>query len=145
MTKEEKLGVGGWRAHRVVTVKEVTRSSGRPAFESIADITLELGSWVDGNFIVFGLSFHGAAAALYSEIKATGKLPPREMLDVFHAHVAKTMNGHTVESVEVPFVAAVHDPDPGEVLDGQEVERRPARLRHPADRVRIRRPTGGAG
>ena len=39
------------------------------------------------------------------------------MLDVFHAHVAKTMNGHTVEGVEVPFVAALHDPDTGEVLD----------------------------
>ena len=36
--------------------KEVTRSSGRPAFEAIADITLELGSWVDGNFIVFAES-----------------------------------------------------------------------------------------
>jgi hypothetical protein len=104
----------------------------------------------------FGLSFHGAAAALYSELKATGKLPPREMLvdtfrdawgrssegplplqddedepvdtgavtdkgiemiEVFHAHVAKTMNGHTVEGVEVPFVAALHDPDTGGVLD----------------------------
>ena len=41
----EVLGVGGWRAHRVVNVKEVTRSNGRPAFEAIADITLELGSW----------------------------------------------------------------------------------------------------
>lgn len=49
----EVLGVGGWRAHRVITVKEITRSNGRPAFEAIADITLELGSWVDGNFIVF--------------------------------------------------------------------------------------------
>src|SRR5512135_3476571 len=35
----EVLGVGGWRAHRVVTVKEVTRSNGRQAFEAIADIT----------------------------------------------------------------------------------------------------------
>jgi hypothetical protein len=52
----EVLGVGGWRAHRVITVKEVTRSNGRPAFEAIADITLELGSWVDGNFIVFAES-----------------------------------------------------------------------------------------
>jgi hypothetical protein len=50
------LGVGGWRAHRVVTVKEVSRSNGHPAFEAIADITLELGSWVDGNFIVFAES-----------------------------------------------------------------------------------------
>ena len=52
----EVLGVGGWRAHRTVTVKEIVRANGRPAFEAIADITLELGSWVDGNFIVFAES-----------------------------------------------------------------------------------------
>jgi hypothetical protein len=34
---------GGWGAHRVVTVKEVTRSNVRPAFEAVADIILELG------------------------------------------------------------------------------------------------------
>jgi hypothetical protein len=117
----------------------------------------------------FGLSFHGAAAALYSELKATGNLPPREMLvdtfrdawsrasggpvplqddedepvdtgavtdkgiemiEVFHAHVAKTMNGHTVEGVEVPFVAALHDPDTGEVLDEALVGSMDLVLRH---------------
>lgn len=50
------LGVGGWRAHRTATVKEITRSNGRPAFEAICDITLELGEWIDGNFIVFAKS-----------------------------------------------------------------------------------------
>ena len=29
------------------------RSNGRPAFEAICDITLELGEWVDGEFMVF--------------------------------------------------------------------------------------------
>ena len=52
----EVLGVGGWRAHRTVAVKEITRSNGRPAWESICDITLELGEWVDGSFIVFAES-----------------------------------------------------------------------------------------
>jgi hypothetical protein len=47
-------GVGGFRAHRTVTVKEVTRSNGRPAFEAICDLTLELGSWSpEGKFVVF--------------------------------------------------------------------------------------------
>ena len=117
----------------------------------------------------FGLAFHGAAAALYSELKATGQFPPRElvvdtfrdawsrasedplplqddedgpvdfgevtdkgieMIEVFHAHVAKTMNGHTVEGVEVPFVAALHDPDTGEVLDEQLVGTMDLVLRH---------------
>ena len=39
----------GWRAHRTVTVKEIVRSNGRPAWEAICDITLELGEWIDGN------------------------------------------------------------------------------------------------
>jgi hypothetical protein len=52
----EVLGVGGWRAHRTVTVKEIVRSNGRPAFEAICDITLELGEWIDGKFIVFAES-----------------------------------------------------------------------------------------
>ena len=37
-------------------MKEIVRSNGRPAFEAICDITLELGEWVDGNFIVFAES-----------------------------------------------------------------------------------------
>ena len=49
----EVLGVGGWRAHRTVTVKEVTTAKGRPAFEAICDLTLELGSWENGDFVVF--------------------------------------------------------------------------------------------
>ena len=52
----EALGVGGWRAHRTVTVKEIVRANGRPAFEAICDITLELGEWIDGQFIVFAES-----------------------------------------------------------------------------------------
>jgi hypothetical protein len=33
----EVLGIGGWRAHRTVTVKPVTTSKGRDAFEAICD------------------------------------------------------------------------------------------------------------
>ncbi len=29
----EVLGVGGWRAHREITIKEITTSSGRKAYE----------------------------------------------------------------------------------------------------------------
>lgn len=52
----EVLGVGGWRAHRTLSVKEVQRSNGRTAFEAICDITLELGEWVNGEFVVFAES-----------------------------------------------------------------------------------------
>src|SRR5689334_1802003 len=50
------LGIGGWRAHRTVTVKAVTTSKGRDACEAICDITLELGDWIDGQFIAWAES-----------------------------------------------------------------------------------------
>jgi hypothetical protein len=60
----------GWRAHRTVTVKEITRANGRPAFEAICDITLELGEWVDGNFIVFAESLADGGHLASSEADA---------------------------------------------------------------------------
>jgi hypothetical protein len=42
----------------------------------------------------FGLGFHGAAAALFSELKATGKLPPRELLvDTFRDAWSRASEG----------------------------------------------------
>jgi hypothetical protein len=66
----EVLGVGGWRAHRTVTVKEITRSNGRQAFEAICDITMELGEWVDGEFIVFAESLADGGHVASSEADA---------------------------------------------------------------------------
>jgi len=66
----EVLGVGGWRAHRTVNVKEVTRSNGRPAFEAICDITLELGEWVSGDFVVFAESLADGGHLASSEADA---------------------------------------------------------------------------
>ncbi len=66
----EVLGVGGWRAHRTVTVKEITRSNGRPAFEAICDITLELGEWIDGSFMVFAESLADGGHVASSEADA---------------------------------------------------------------------------
>jgi len=66
----EVLGVGGWRAHRTVTVKEIVRTNGRPAFEAICDITLELGEWVDGSFMVFAESLPDGGHLASSEADA---------------------------------------------------------------------------
>lgn len=66
----EVLGVGAWRAHRTVSVKEVTRSNGRPAFEAICDITLELGEWVSGEFVVFAESLADGGHLASSEADA---------------------------------------------------------------------------
>ncbi|MBN1442849.1 MAG: hypothetical protein JXA90_09070 [Planctomycetes bacterium] len=49
----EVLGLGGYRAQREITVKQTATSKGRPGYEAICDITLQLGEWVDGTFTVF--------------------------------------------------------------------------------------------
>jgi hypothetical protein len=51
-------------------VKEVTRANGRPAFESICDITLELGEWVSGDFMVFAESLADGGHLASSEADA---------------------------------------------------------------------------
>ena len=52
----EVVGVGGWRAHREITVKQITTGSGRKAYEALCDLVLELGEWVGGEFTVFAES-----------------------------------------------------------------------------------------
>jgi len=66
----EVLGLGGFRVHREVTVKEVQRSNGRPAFEAICDLTLELGEWVDGKFMPFAESLADGGHLSSSEADA---------------------------------------------------------------------------
>lgn len=66
----EVLGVGGWRAHRTVTVKEITRANGRTAYEAICDLTLELGEWVDGAFVTWAESLADGGHVAASEADA---------------------------------------------------------------------------
>ncbi len=47
------LGVGGWRAHRQVSVRAVTTVKGRTAYEAVCEIRLELGEFDDGRFVPF--------------------------------------------------------------------------------------------
>jgi len=47
------LGVGGFRTERTITVKPITTAKGRPGFEAIAEVKLELGEWIDGRFLVY--------------------------------------------------------------------------------------------
>jgi hypothetical protein len=66
----EVLGVGGWRAHRTVAVKTVTTSKGREAFEAICDLTLELGCWENGEFVVFAEALSDGGHTSMSEADA---------------------------------------------------------------------------
>ncbi len=66
----EVLGVGGWRAHRTVMVKEITRANGRTAYEAICDLTLELGEWVDGAFVTWAESLADGGHVAASEADA---------------------------------------------------------------------------
>ena len=49
----ETLGLGGWRVHRTIRTKATTTAKGRPAYESVAEVTIELGTWIDGQFIAW--------------------------------------------------------------------------------------------
>ena len=66
----EVVGLGNWRAHRTVTVKEVTRTNGRTAFEAVCDITLELGEWADGSFIPWAEALSDGGHVASSEADA---------------------------------------------------------------------------
>ena len=66
----EVLGVGGFRTERVVTVKETATSKGRPAFEAVCQISLELGEWVNGQFMVFAEALGDGGHTATSEADA---------------------------------------------------------------------------
>lgn len=66
----EVLGLGCFRTHREVTVKPIQRSNGKPAFDAICDLTLELGEWVDGKFITFAESVADGGNVSASEADA---------------------------------------------------------------------------
>ena len=66
----EVVGLGNWRAHRTMTVKEITRANGRTAYEAICDLTLELGEWVDGAFVTWAESLADGGHVAASEADA---------------------------------------------------------------------------
>ena len=49
----EVLGLGGFRTERTMTTRELTSAKGRPVFEAICELKLQLGEWVDGRFVAF--------------------------------------------------------------------------------------------
>ena len=66
----EVLGLGAFRAHRTITVKEMKSSTGNATFEAICDLTLELGNWVDGNFVTFAESLADGGNTANNEFDA---------------------------------------------------------------------------
>jgi len=79
----EVLGIGSYRAHRTVSVKEMQTAKGRPAFEAICDLTLELGEWINGEFVCFAGSLSDGAHQSMSEgdaRKLNGAAPPLELI-----------------------------------------------------------------
>jgi Rad52/22 family double-strand break repair protein len=66
----ESVGLGNWRAHRTVTVKQIVTAKGRPAFEAVCDIALELGEWVDGTFVPWAESLSDGGHTAMSEADA---------------------------------------------------------------------------
>lgn len=66
----EVLGVGGFRTHRTITIKTTTTAKGRPAYEAIAEVRVELGEWKDGEFIVIAEAWGDGGHTAMSEADA---------------------------------------------------------------------------
>jgi hypothetical protein len=107
----EVLGIGGFRAHRTVTVKEVKRSNGRPAFEAICDLTLELGQWVDGNFVVFAesLADGGHIASSEADARKGAYTNAFKKAAAFHG-VGKAAYEGTLDDDNIPDVGGISVP-----------------------------------
>lgn len=63
----EVLGVGCYRVHRTIASRQITSPKGRPLWESVCDMTVELGQWENGQFIVFGESLADGGHTAFSE------------------------------------------------------------------------------
>jgi hypothetical protein len=66
----EVLGIGGWRTHRKIAVRELTTNSGRKAYEAVCDLVLELGEWIDGAFVPFAEALADGGHVSMSEADA---------------------------------------------------------------------------
>jgi hypothetical protein len=66
----EALGIGGWRTHRKINVREQTTNSGRKAYEAVCDLVLELGEWTDGAFVPFAEALADGGHVSMSEADA---------------------------------------------------------------------------
>lgn len=66
----EVLGLGCYRIHRTINVRTITTPKGRSMYEAVCDMTVELGEWVDGKFVVFAESVSDGGHLATSEIDA---------------------------------------------------------------------------
>ncbi|MBK9519685.1 MAG: hypothetical protein IPO09_20635 [Anaeromyxobacter sp.] len=134
----EVVGLGNWRAHRTVTVKEITRANGRTAFEAICDLTLELGEWVDGAFVTWAESLADGGNVAASEADARkgaytnalkkgaamfgcGRQAYEGTLDDDNLPPEHSSDGGTISTLPTPRPA----PAPAPVVQGQ-VSQQPA-------------------
>lgn len=66
----EVLGVGGFRTHRTTAIKGATSAKGRPVFEALCEVRLELGEWKDGVFVVFAEAYGDGGHTAMTEADA---------------------------------------------------------------------------
>lgn len=66
----EVLGVGGFRTDRTITVKAITTAKGRAAYEAIAEIRVELGEWIDGEFVAIAQAWGDGGHTAMTEADA---------------------------------------------------------------------------
>lgn len=66
----EVCGVGCYRIHRTITVRQTTSPKGRALFEAICDMTVELGHWENGEFVVFAEALADGGHTAFAEADA---------------------------------------------------------------------------
>lgn len=121
-------GLGGWRVHREVSVREITSASGRKAWEATASVVLELVEWQSGSAVTYADAVGDGGGVSY-----TSEADSRKMSTSSAIKKAASMLGCGWQAYA------------GELSDGTEdgdVDTGPAQAAAPA-RVAVQAPPAG--
>lgn len=107
----EVLGIGGWRTQQAFTVRTSTSAKGRTVYDVTCELVLQLGSWMDGQFLPF-CEVHGTGGHS-STIEADAR--KGSYTNAFKkaagmAGVGKAAFEGTIDDDNVPIADAAVDP-----------------------------------
>jgi hypothetical protein len=140
-------GLGGWRLHREVSVREVTAPSGRKGWEATTSVVLELVEWQAGSAVTYadavgdggGVSYTSEADARKMSTSSAIKKAASMMGCGWQAYAGELSDApeafETSTHADLPVaqvgtsrgpVAAPQQTPPGYVRSGQAVDTRPA-------------------
>lgn len=120
------LGIGGWRVHREVAVREITTSSGRRMYEAVCDLVLELGEWVDDKYQVFAesVAYGGHVAMLEADAKKGSVSNALKRAAAMHGCGAAAYRG-SLDEDNVPAESTFEQPQNGVTITTLPTQRQP--------------------